>query len=46
MECKDQTSILQLIDFFESDTDFKLVFEKVDGGELLTHIQVGVEHLC
>ena len=31
--------VRQLIDFFESVSDFKLVFEKADGGELLAHIQ-------
>lgn len=38
-ECKGHPNILQLIAFFDTATDFKLVFEKLDGGELLTHIQ-------
>lgn len=38
-ECKEHPNILQLIKFFETDLDFKMVFEKLDGGELLAHIQ-------
>eukprot|EP00039_Didymoeca_costata_P019766 m.338854 g.338854 ORF g.338854 m.338854 type:complete len:491 (+) comp18566_c0_seq1:304-1776(+) len=39
MSCQNHPHILQLLDSFETDLDHKLVFEKVDGGELLSHIQ-------
>ncbi|KAB0399857.1 hypothetical protein E2I00_002230 [Balaenoptera physalus] len=32
-------NILELIEFFEDDTRFYLVFEKLQGGSILTHIQ-------
>eukprot|EP00054_Salpingoeca_dolichothecata_P037415 m.10840 g.10840 ORF g.10840 m.10840 type:complete len:561 (+) comp7501_c0_seq1:521-2203(+) len=38
-ECEGHANILQLISFFETPQEFLLVFEKVEGGELLQHIQ-------
>lgn len=38
-ECEGNPYILQMICFFESDNDFRLVFEKAEGGALLDHIQ-------
>ena len=37
--CKGQPNIIQLIEYFEEDERFCLVFEKVCGGPLLDHIQ-------
>ncbi|XP_017062112.1 probable serine/threonine-protein kinase MARK-C isoform X2 [Drosophila ficusphila] len=41
--CQGHLGILQLIEFFEDDEKFYLVFEKINGGPLLTRIQ---EHIC
>ncbi|XP_037944558.1 5'-AMP-activated serine/threonine-protein kinase catalytic subunit alpha-like isoform X2 [Teleopsis dalmanni] len=41
--CQGHPGILQLIEFFEDDEKFFLVFEKINGGPLLTRIQ---EHIC
>ncbi|XP_043071014.1 probable serine/threonine-protein kinase MARK-C isoform X2 [Drosophila grimshawi] len=41
--CHGHPGILQLIEFFEDDEKFYLVFEKINGGPLLTRIQ---EHIC
>ncbi|XP_017083731.2 probable serine/threonine-protein kinase MARK-C isoform X2 [Drosophila eugracilis] len=41
--CQGHMGILQLIEFFEDDEKFYLVFEKINGGPLLTRIQ---EHIC
>jgi MAP kinase interacting serine/threonine kinase len=37
-EVKGHPNIIEFIAFFETPSDYKMVFEKVDGGELLTHI--------
>jgi len=37
--CQGHKNIIQLVEFFEEDDKFYLVFEKVDGGPLLAHIQ-------
>ncbi|XP_015783553.1 MAP kinase-interacting serine/threonine-protein kinase 1 [Tetranychus urticae] len=37
--CSGHKNILQLFDFFEEDDKFYLVFEKLNGGPLLAHIQ-------
>ena len=37
--CQGQTNIIQLIEFFEEEDQFYLVFEKIVGGPLLSHIQ-------
>lgn len=37
--CKGHPNIIQLIEYFEEDDRFFLVFEKIRGGPLLTHIQ-------
>jgi len=37
--CRGQRSIIQLIEFFEEADNFYLVFEKINGGTLLKHIQ-------
>jgi len=37
--CKGQPNIIQLIEYFEEEDRFCLVFEKVCGGPLLDHIQ-------
>merc|ERR1712076_288865 len=37
--CRGQHNIIQLIEFFEETDSFFLVFEKIDGGPLLDHIQ-------
>lgn len=37
--CRDHKNIIQLIEFFEEQDRFFLVFEKVNGGPLLGHIQ-------
>lgn len=41
--CQGHPGILQLIEFFEDDEKFYLVFEKINGGPLLTRIQ---EQIC
>jgi len=37
--CQGHKNIIQLIEFFEEDDRFYLIFEKVNGGPLLAHIQ-------
>merc|ERR1712128_226479 len=37
--CRGQRNIIQLIEFFEEVDNFYLVFEKINGGPLLKHIQ-------
>merc|ERR1719431_1479597 len=37
--CRGQKNIIQLIEFFEEAVYFYLVFEKINGGPLLKHIQ-------
>ncbi|XP_070562995.1 MAP kinase-interacting serine/threonine-protein kinase 1-like isoform X2 [Ptychodera flava] len=37
--CQGQENILQLIEFFEDENMFYLVFEKMNGGHLLSHIK-------
>jgi MAP kinase interacting serine/threonine kinase len=37
--CQGHPNIIQLIEFFEDDERFYLVFEKVNGGQLLNRIQ-------
>lgn len=37
--CGGHKNIIQLLEYFEEDDRFYLVFEKVDGGPLLAHIQ-------
>jgi len=37
--CQGHKNIIQLIEMFEEDERFYLVFEKVNGGQLLAHIQ-------
>lgn len=41
--CQGHPGILQLIEFFEDEDKFYLVFEKINGGPLLTRIQ---ERIC
>ncbi|XP_035107240.1 MAP kinase-interacting serine/threonine-protein kinase 1 isoform X1 [Callithrix jacchus] len=38
-QCQGNKNILELIEFFEDDTRFYLVFEKLQGGSILAHIQ-------
>ncbi|KAK6320597.1 hypothetical protein J4Q44_G00097040 [Coregonus suidteri] len=38
-QCQGNRNILELIQFFEDDSCFYLVFEKLRGGSILTHIQ-------
>ncbi|XP_072516700.1 MAP kinase-interacting serine/threonine-protein kinase 1 isoform X1 [Salminus brasiliensis] len=38
-QCQGNKNILELIQFFEDDRCFYLVFEKLHGGSILTHIQ-------
>uniref|UniRef100_A0A4W4EI51 non-specific serine/threonine protein kinase n=1 Tax=Electrophorus electricus TaxID=8005 RepID=A0A4W4EI51_ELEEL len=38
-QCQGNKNILELIQFFEDDSCFYLVFEKLCGGSILTHIQ-------
>ncbi|XP_068949750.1 MAP kinase-interacting serine/threonine-protein kinase 1 isoform X2 [Petaurus breviceps papuanus] len=38
-QCQGNKNILELIEFFEDDARFYLVFEKLQGGSILTHIQ-------
>lgn len=37
--CRGHQNIIQLIEYFEEDQHFYLIFEKINGGPLLTHIQ-------
>jgi len=37
--CRGQRNIIQLLEFFEEEEKFYLVFEKLNGGPLLEHIQ-------
>uniref|UniRef100_A0A1B6C9X3 non-specific serine/threonine protein kinase n=1 Tax=Clastoptera arizonana TaxID=38151 RepID=A0A1B6C9X3_9HEMI len=37
--CQGHSNIIQLLEFFEDDDRFYLVFEKVEGGQLLSRIQ-------
>merc|ERR1739844_666181 len=37
--CRGQRNIIQLIEFFEEAEHFYLIFEKINGGPLLKHIQ-------
>ena len=37
--CRGHQNIIQLIEYFEEDEYFFLIFEKIRGGPLLTHIQ-------
>lgn len=37
--CIDHPNVIQLQAFFETECEMKLVFEKLDGGELLSHIE-------
>merc|ERR1719481_115535 len=41
--CRGHRNIIQLIEYFEEDDMFYLIFEKVNGGPLLSHIQ---ERVC
>ncbi|XP_072366764.1 MAP kinase-interacting serine/threonine-protein kinase 1-like isoform X1 [Scyliorhinus torazame] len=38
-QCQGNRNILELIEFFEDEAQFFLVFEKMRGGSILTHIQ-------
>lgn len=38
-KCKGQSTILQMHHFFETPSDFLFVFEKLDGGDLASHIK-------
>lgn len=38
-KCKGQDTIIQFIEFFEDDESLTLIFEKLDGGPLMDHIQ-------
>lgn len=38
-KCRDHRNIIQFIEFFEDADRFYLIFEKVEGGQLLSHIQ-------
>jgi len=37
--CRGHRNIIQLIEYFEEDSHFYLIFEKINGGPLLSHIQ-------
>jgi len=37
--CRGQRTIIQLVEFFEETDNFYLVFEKINGGSLLQHVQ-------
>ena len=37
--CRGHRNIIQMIEFFEEEDNFYLVFEKINGGSLLRHIQ-------
>jgi len=41
--CRDHPNILHMIEYFEEDDCFYLIFEKINGGPLLHHIQ---ERIC
>ncbi len=41
--CRDHPNILHMIEYFEEDEFFYLIFEKINGGPLLHHIQ---ERVC
>jgi len=41
--CRGHNNIIQMIEYFEEDDHFYLIFEKMMGGPLLTHIQ---ERVC
>jgi len=41
--CRGHNNIIQMIEYFEEDDSFYLIFEKMMGGPLLTHIQ---ERVC
>lgn len=38
-KCKGQETIIQMMEYFEDEASFTLVFEKVDGGPLMTRIK-------
>ena len=40
--CRSHPNIIRLIEYFEESERFYLVFEKIDGGQLLDHIQYRV----
>ena len=40
--CRGQPNIIQLIEYFEEEERFCLVFEKISGGPLLDHIQTRI----
>merc|ERR1711936_1028265 len=40
--CRGQQNIIQLIEYFEETERFCLVFEKIEGGSLLDHIQARI----
>merc|ERR1711910_104596 len=40
--CRGQQNIIQLIEYFEETERFCLVFEKINGGPLLDHIQARI----
>jgi len=37
--CQGKTEIIQMVEYFEEENEFYLVFEKAEGGPLLDHIQ-------
>jgi MAP kinase interacting serine/threonine kinase len=39
LHCRDCNNILKIIEFFEQEEKFYVVFEKMEGGPLLTHIE-------
>ncbi|CAN0031230.1 unnamed protein product [Lampetra fluviatilis] len=39
-QCQGHRNILELVEFFEDEKAFYLVFEKMHGGSILTHIQM------
>jgi len=41
--CRGHPNIIQMIEYFEEDDHFYLIFEKINGGPLLSHIQ---ERIC
>lgn len=41
--CQGHKNIIQLVEFFEEDDCFHMVFEKVNGGPLLAHIEKRVQ---
>jgi len=41
--CRGHQNIIQMIEYFEEDEHFYLIFEKINGGPLLSHIQ---ERIC